>query len=181
MLFFVLAVAACGRATNAEQDGNKEAGQPAERVSKQVKAELIAEHQSIQPGGTTRIGVAFEIEPGWHIYYKEPGDAGLPTKIAWSGPKEITFGPLRWPKAEKFVDPGDIKTFGYKQAVTLASTMTLSRTAAAQRSIPIHAKVSWLACKELCVPGHASLDLSLPVSPQPPTRSTRAELFAQNS
>ena len=98
----------------------------AAREGAPVKAELIAEHASLQPGGRTRVGVSFELEEGWHIYAKEPGDAGLPTKITWSGPRGVTFGPLVWPVAQEFNDPGDIKTFGYSGAVVLASDLTLS-------------------------------------------------------
>lgn len=142
-----------------------------------VTAALIAEHASVLPGGHTRIGVHFEMEKGWHIYADPPGDAGLPTKIAWTAPNGVSVGPLHWPPAQKLVDPGDIRTFGYTGTVVLYSTLSYQAWRDAYESIPVKAVVKWLACKELCIPGAAELDLSLPVSDQPPALSTHAELF----
>ena len=145
-----------------------------------VAATLIAEHASIQPGGSTRIGILFEIEDGWHIYAQDPGDAGLPTKVTWSGSERLSFGPLQWPLAHEFHDPGDIRTFGYTGDLVLFSTMAVpaewpGRLAA---GIRVTADVRWLACKEICLPGKANLELVLPLSPDPPVPSTHAELFA---
>ena len=140
-----------------------------------VQTELVAEHTSIPAGGTTRVGVLFHIQEGWHIYAKEPGDAGLPTKIAWFGPWGATFGPLVWPKPQAFIDPGDIKTFGYTGAAVLSSDLSLSSTVKA--TVRVKARVKWLACKEACVPGSAELELTLPVSGAAPALSTHANFF----
>ena len=157
-----------------------------ERASDQVKAELITEHTSIQPHGKTRVGVYFQIEDGWHIYAQEPGDAGLPTSITWTDPEHwVSFSPLVWPKPKKFVDPGDITTFGYSGTVVLSSTliydvplgMRENFSPTYYKEIPIQATVRWLACKHICVPGSADLSLTLPVSSDPPIFSAHAQLF----
>ena len=181
ILGFTVVLAIAGLALSASAAGEKPAarqpaGFPALEEPSAVSVELIAEHASLQPGGTTRIGVHFDLEEGWHIYAKEPGDAGLPTKIEWSVPSGVTIEPLEWPPHQEFVDPGDIRTFGYAGAVVLSSRLTLA-PGSPPEAIPVHAKVKWLACKELCIPGSADLDLSLPVSAEPPTLSTHAELF----
>ena len=170
-LLLVAALTACGRQGKAADD--RPAG------LEQVRPELIAQHASIQPGGTTRVGVHFDIAPGWHIYYNVPGDAGLATSIAWSSSREAQFGPLFWPPPEHFLDPGDIHTQGYTGAVTLSSELKVKSSAALGSSVPVHAKVAWLACKEQCIPGHAALDLALPIGAKPPVSSTHAELFDQ--
>ena len=149
----------------------------AEPKKSPVTVTLIAEHASVQPGGRTRIGVVFDIEKGWHIYAKKPGEAGLPTEVAWSAPDGVTFGPLTWPAHQTFHDPGNLRTFGYTKTLTVSSTVTLSQRATGHVAIPVHAKVSWLACKDICVPGSATLDLTLPVSAEPPKPSPRAEAF----
>ena len=97
----------------------------------------------------------FELEDGWHMYVEDPGDAGLPTTICWTGASDMTFGPLQWPPAQRFVDPGDIKTFGYAEAVVLFSRLSVSTQAAPDASLPIQARATWLACKEICIPGSA--------------------------
>ena len=145
-----------------------------------VKAELVTEHASIQPNGSTRVGVLFELENGWHIYAKDPGDAGLPTTVVWKAPSAVSFGPLAWPPAKQFLDPGDIKTFGYSSSVLLSGRITyepLLNPNNAYEDLPIRAHVEWLACKEICVPGFADLQLMLPVSTNPPARSALATLF----
>jgi thiol:disulfide interchange protein DsbD len=140
-----------------------------------VKAELIAEHTAVQPGGRTRIGVLFTIREGWHIYAKEPGDAGLPTRIAWSGPEGVSFGPLVWPPPQASLDPGDIRTFGYAGTVVLSSALAVLKPLAAEARI--HADVEWLACKDVCIPGAATLELVLPLRPNPSIPSPHAHLF----
>ena len=146
-----------------------------------VRVELIAEHGSVQPGGATRVGVHFDLEEGWHIYAKEPGEAGLPTKITWGvtwrGPGGASLGPLNWPTPQRLMDPGNLRTFGYTGVLVLASRLTVSRDTGPGTPLPIHAKVEWLACKSLCVPGSADLHLTLPVSTNPPVFSTHAEFF----
>lgn len=155
----------------------------AEQEERLVTATLIAEHASIQPGGATRIGVLFEIQEGWHIYAEDPGDAGLPTSVTWSGSERLSFGPLQWPEPHEFLDPGDIRTFGYTGALVLSSTMTVpaewpDRLAA---GIRVAADVRWLACKDVCIPGKANLELALPLNPDPPVPSPHAHLFATSS
>jgi thiol:disulfide interchange protein DsbD len=140
-----------------------------------VTATLIAEHASVQPGGQTRVGVLFELEEGWHIYGQNPGDAGLPTHITWRAPAGVSMDPLAWPPVEEFLDPGDLRTFGYSGAVVLASR--LRAPAKAEGTLPIEAGVRWLACKEICIPGAATLTLSLPVTDTRPVLSTHAQLF----
>ena len=183
LLLVLLSTPACQAKEPAAvpQDSTRSAPSP-------VTAEMISEHASIQPGGTTRIGVHFEIEEGWHIYADPPGDAGLPTRIAWSGSTLVSFGPVVYPPAEQFIDPGDIRTRGYSGSAVLFSTVTLDplwnrRGNVVEQSalvgLNLSAAVKWLACHEICVPGKADLTLMLPVSDQSPVFSTHAELFEQ--
>src|SRR5690349_10440439 len=62
-----------------------------------VKAELVAEAASIAPGGTVWVDLHLEVEPGWHVYWQNPGDSGLPTAIDWKLPSGFSAGPIRWP------------------------------------------------------------------------------------
>lgn len=191
----LLATATNGHAMDAAPD--KALSSRRMRGPQPVKAELITEHASIQPGGQTHIGVRFDLEPGWHIYAKQPGDAGLPTTIAWSVPDSlahwVTFGPLRYPIPKRFIDPGNIRTFGYSDPVVLASELELSSTLKPGQIIPqrasvgppsvmgdsilVKAKASWLACNEICIPGSADLQLHLPVRPDLPPLSSEAKRF----
>lgn len=169
-----------GSASGLTQGANDEKRPTGDReleVPQPVQARLMAEHATIQPGGSTRLGIRFQIEPGWHIYAQEPGDAGLPTKVTWVVPEEVSVEPLQWPTHTSFLDPGNIRTFGYEGSAVLSSRMHLAASAPTAHPIPVGAKVSWLACKELCLPGSAELSVVLPVSSETPAVSADAALF----
>lgn len=146
-----------------------------------VRATLVAEHTSIGQGLGTRVGVLFEMEPGWHIYAQVPGDAGLPTTIALEGEPPLQIGPAQWPTPEEFLEAGEVKTFGYTGTLLVASELGIPLGMVLDRPLPetftVRANVEWLACKEICIPGKAQLELSLPVSTDPPVLSTHAQLF----
>ena len=171
---FMVTLLGCRVSETAEQGRVTSQSFTAQR-EQPVKAELISEYASIQPGGQTRVGVHFTMEEGWHIYAKAPGDAGLPTKVGWGGSAHVWFGPLEWPPAENFIDSGDIRTRGYRGQLVLASTIKVGLQAAG--AVPIAARVEWLACKDICVRGSADLEMTLPIDSSPPELSPNAKLF----
>ena len=161
-------------------------GEPAASVFATPREEpavvaLITEHASLRPGGSTRVGVAFDLAEGWHIYFSDPGDAGLPTEIAWSGPPGVQFSPLVWPEPEQFDEPGGITTNGYSGHLVLSSTLSYPATRDGEplASIPLTAAITWLACRDICIPGSATRALTLPVSSREPALTTHAWLFDQ--
>ena len=139
-----------------------------------VSAALIMEDRSIQPDGNTRAGVRFAINDGWHIYAEKPGEAGLPTTVTWTVPQHVKMEPVQYPLAQQLLDPGDLKTFGYVHQAILWSRLNAQ---GASGAIPIHATAHWLACRDICIPGQAELDASLPVSNEPPQPSSDAQRF----
>ena len=164
-----------------ESTSRRQGGLPKPEESP-VTARLITEHESLQPNHPTRVGVLFTVEDGWHIYAQEPGDAGLPTSIQWRLPSDTAVGPIQWPPYREFLDPGNIRTFGYQGTVLLWSplSMTVVRSAPGPSppdSLPLAADVSWLACKDICIPGSTTLTLTLPVSAGPPALSSDASRF----
>jgi len=135
--------------------------------NKFVKASLVVDRESIQPGfemdqSVALIGVNFEIEPGWHIYWKNSGEAALPTSITWSLPANWEAGHLNWPVPEKFVEQGDITTFGYSEQILLFSSLKTSEQNDGE--VVVGAEVKWLVCKNICVPGRAKLEKTIRVS-----------------
>ncbi len=126
-----------------------------------VKATLISEEKAVQPGKPFWVGVLLEIQEGWDTYWINPGEAGLPTKILWQLPDGYQAGPVHWPAPEEF-SAQDLKAFGYTHSVLLMSEIT-PPSVGSLKEVPIGAEVSWLACKDACVPGEAKLSLKLPV------------------
>lgn len=140
---------------HAQNQSNKSPASP-------IKAYLSSETQAIIPGTPFTLFVVFEIEPGWHIYYKDPGQSGMPTQVDLILPKGFTAQSLSWPPAETFKDAG-IVTYGYSKKVRLSTKVTPSKAIKPGESIKVKATTSWLACKHSCVPGDSSISLDLKV------------------
>jgi DsbC/DsbD-like thiol-disulfide interchange protein len=131
-----------------------------------VQARLIADRSAAVPGASLGVGVTFTIAPGWHIYWRNPGDGGLATSVDWRLPEGYTAGELTWPLPERFVDPsGQITTFGYEAKTLLWSKVQVPASAPVGQTVTLTAKAAWLVCnKDRCVPGEAEVKLALPVA-----------------
>ena len=127
-----------------------------------VRAELIADVASVQPGQPFRLGVHLVMRDGWHVNWINPGDAGLAPSIAWKLPEGFKAGVLQWPFPSRIM-AGPIAIFGYRGDVLLVSDVQVPANLSPGGNVDIAADVSWLACAEECVPGSASLNLRLPV------------------
>jgi len=130
----------------------------------QVTPRLMVESGKLDPGSTIRVGVLFELEPGWHVYWKNPGDSGLATEVVLAPPEGFEIGPLDWPLPERFVQPGDLIAYGYSDELLLAAELLVPENLGAGDHT-LSASVSWLACKNECVLGSAELEQRLPASP----------------
>lgn len=128
-----------------------------------VTAKLLVDTTAVRPGGTFTVGVLFEIADRWHIYWRNPGDAGLATAVGWTLPEGFRAGPLRWPVPKSFRQPGDIVGYGYEGSVLLTARVTAPDSLKPGSRVAVAAEATWLACKEVCLPGEASLSLRLPV------------------
>lgn len=115
------------------------------------------------------VAVHMKIEPGWHVYWQNPGEAGMPVEISWELPEGFRSLPLEHPVPERFESDG-ITGFGYKKEVVLFSRIVPEELrddlSFPQRGFPLKADLSWLSCKEVCIPGSASLNLE-PDKPGP--------------
>jgi thiol:disulfide interchange protein DsbD len=59
-----------------------------------VEAELLVDAGALRPGQTVRVGVLFRMDPGWHVYWRNAGDSGLPTRLDWNF-EQAEVGPIR--------------------------------------------------------------------------------------
>jgi len=132
-----------------------------------VKVRLISATPYVQPGKPLVVGLHFEMQEHWHIYWTNPGDSGEPPRVRWKLPAGFQAGPLRWPVPER-LGAGSVIEYGYQGSVVLpVEIRTPSANLATGGSVTLAVEVSWLACKDLCVPGKASLTLTLPVQAAP--------------
>jgi thiol:disulfide interchange protein len=128
-----------------------------------VRARLSAPGASIRPGESFAVDLVLDIDPGWHVYGPSPGELGLPTTIAWDLPPGFAAQPVEWPPTERFSLAG-IASEGYAGALVLHARILAPRGLVPGSSIPIRARVGWLACRVECQPGKAELETSLPVA-----------------
>jgi thiol:disulfide interchange protein len=131
-----------------------------------VRAELAAETASVAPGTTLWVDLHLRIKPGWHVYWRNPGDSGLPTAIEWHLPPGFSAGDILWPVPEHFVQ-NDIGNYGYAGTADLLVPITTPKDIALGDTATLTADASWLACAEICIPGGAQLSLNLPDSTAP--------------
>ena len=129
-----------------------------------VRVELLVLPQTLAQGLPAQAGLYFKLEPGWHIYWKNPGDAGLPPHIRWTLPEGVTAGGLQFP-APKRLPLGPLMDFGYEDEVLFPLTLNVAQTAKTGPAA-LDAKVDWLVCSERCIPGKADLEVNRTVLEQ---------------
>ena len=142
------------------------------------QAELVPERAAVTPGQALTIGLHLRLEDGWHVYWKNPGDAGMPTSIAWTLPAGFAAGPMQWP-APRRIDVPPLTSYGYESEVMHLTEIQVPAGLAPGTQVPIRASADWLVCKEICIPASAEFSLTLPVSSVPATTDPRwADAFA---
>ncbi len=141
--------------------------------------ELIARTQWIAAGHTLDLGLRFQLEKGWHIYWVNPGDSGEPPRVQWQLPAGLTAGPMEWPTPRR-LETASIVDYGYEDQVLLIVPLHAAASLAVQPPVRLGAEVKLLVCShQMCIPGKAELALTLPIKSQPPAPDTlTAELFA---
>ena len=142
-----------------------------------VQAVVYADTSSVGPGKPFWIGVKFTIEPGWHIYWQNPGDSGLATQLKLTLPDGFTAGEVRFPIPQRLVQAGDVVNYGYENEVMLLVQITPPKELATGRMIKLSGRATWLVCKEDCMPGSADLSLQLPAGDAMETAN--ADLFSR--
>ena len=131
-----------------------------------VKAELVAETTAATPGRPIYVALHQTIAPGWHTYWRNPGDAGQATTLAWTLPQGWSAGPIVWPAPERFL-AGPIMNYVYTGAVDLPVRISAPTGARPGQSVSLKAAANWLVCKDVCIPESAELSLDLPVAAGP--------------
>lgn len=140
--------------------------------------ELIAENQWIAAGQTLNLGLHFQLEKGWHIYWINPGDSGEPPRVKWQLPAGLVAGAIEWPTPRR-LGTASIVDYGYEDTVTLIVPIHAEAHLSARQTAELAAEVRVLVCREMCIPGKAQLSLTLPIRSQPPPADLQtADLFA---
>ena len=129
-----------------------------------VKVRIVSAVEGIGDRDTVPLGLQFQLQPGWKIYWRSPGDAGFPPDPLWDGSKNLTGTVLSWPAPSRFSVFG-LETLGYTDEVVLPLTAKIARVGEPLR---LKTQIRYLACKEICIPYEAKVALDLPAGPARP-------------
>jgi len=125
---------------------------------------LLLSADSAKPGDTIYAGVDLKMDAGWHTYWKNAGDAGSPTEINWQLPPGITAGDIQWPLPEK-LPPIEVTTYGYLGETMLIVPLKVASNFS-EGPVDVKAAVTWLECKDVCVPAKQDVAAKLSIGPE---------------
>ncbi len=129
-----------------------------------TQVSLLSEKSVITTNDFFDVGILLKMDPGWHTYYKEPGDSGYATTVEWKLPEGVEAEALRWPKPVKIVESG-LTVYGYTNEVMLLSRLHVqTKDVSLQTPLQVEASVGWLECAESCVPGRTTVTLPLAIA-----------------
>ena len=146
-----------------------------QNTQRHARVELISQRLTIAPGEKSWLAIHFTLDPGWHIYWQNPGDSGQPPALKWQVPEGFTLGEMQWPRPEKLKN-GPLADYGYKDDVTLLASLQVPIRQEGMR-VEIAADATWLVCREVCIPERDHLHVSLPVARAPVTDPAHSRLF----
>lgn len=146
-----------------------------------LRVELLAEDAPLAPGSDVLLGLRFVLEPGWHLYWVNPGDSGEAPRVTWTVPagveKQLHVGELRWPTPRRLA-AGPLVDYGYEDEVMLLAPLHVDGDAGPRDPVTITAAVSWLVCSEACIPGKVQLTRTVPAPAGAARPTATAALFA---
>lgn len=135
-------------------------------VNEQSRVRLITPYQTAPRSGELQLGLHFTLSPGWHVYWKNSGDAGFPPVVTVREPVGGQ-AEILWPAPRRFELPGDLVAFGYEDEVVYPLRVTLPAAAADNGSRPLSVEVDYLVCEVDCIPYRYTLNLAQPVGDSP--------------
>lgn len=132
-----------------------------------ASAELISERAAIAPGDSFQVALKLDLDPGgWHVYWRNPGDSGLPPEIKWELPEGVSAGEFVWPAPHAIPVP-PLTNYGYQKQLVLPVDFKVSDAVHVGDKLTLHGKADWLICLDTCVPEKADLVLVLSVEASP--------------
>lgn len=137
-----------------------------------LTAQLVSEVEAVRPGRTFWVALHFRLEPGWHTYWKNPGDSGEAPRIRWQLPAGFAAGEIHWPYPQRLpLDP--LVNYGYVGEAWMLVPVTPPADLSG-RAVVLRAEADWLVCKEECIPESGRFSLELPVTDAAPAPSPQA-------
>lgn len=146
-------------------------------ISEHLEASLVAEQALVRPGDTVSIALYQKMAPGWHTYWRNPGDSGQPPAISWQLPAGTAASQPHWPAPER-IPYGPLVNYGYSDETALISDIVVPADWEEGRPFPVAADVELLVCSDICIPVAGSLALDVPTGARTTVSQGGARLFA---
>jgi DsbC/DsbD-like thiol-disulfide interchange protein len=146
-------------------------------TTKGVDVALVSEQSAITAGKPFTVGLKIHHHEGFHTYWRNPGIAGVPVKLAWELPAGFSAGPIQWPYPEQSkmaIHP----VHGFERDVLLMVEITPPEKIPTAR-VDLKATATWMACADGCYPGRKDLSLAVPVAAEAAADPTMTEAFAK--
>ena len=137
---------------------------------------VIADHDAIAPGQPFRLALRQRLAPGWHTYWINPGDAGLPAEVTLTLPEGASAQPMRFPAPER-IPYGPLVNFGYEGEPVFIIPLTPPGTLRPGDTFSVTAEATWLVCERVCIPEEGVFHLDIPVEAAPRPAPATAALF----
>lgn len=164
LLCFIFSIAGFANDSSLEPGMSNSSDQMEDSTEEPVQFELIAKESSLTPGRPMQVAIRMDVAEGWHGYWKNPGETGMPLSIEWTLPEGFTHTELQWPTPKLFEVEG-VVGYGYEGEVFFLTEITPPKDLPADAKIPIQANVRWLVCSNsMCLPGDTDLKLDFPLS-----------------
>lgn len=137
-----------------------------------TEVELIPQFNAVAKGQEFWVGLRLTPDAGWHTYWRNPGDSGLPVSVDWQMPPGFAVEEIVWPRPHRILaDP--LVTFGFEGEAFLLYRISSPTENFPEGKVPFSTKVKWLTCQEICIPGTGEFSWDMPVVAQPPSPNPR--------
>ena len=131
-----------------------------------VTAALVSSTPTALPGSQFEVALRFAIQDGWHLYYTNPGDTGMPPKVTWELPSGVRAGVLKFPAPETIPLPENLTAYGYQHELTLLTTIDIDSQFDAERPVTLAGRLKWVVCsKDECVAEKQDVALEIAIGP----------------
>ena len=129
-----------------------------------AEVELISEQRTIQPGQTFWVGIRMDIRENWYVYYRNPGDSGMPMMVEWMHEDDFSIGEIQWPTPLWLDVAGGMTSYGYYDNILYMMEATAPAGLEPGTEYTLLAEADWLICEDVCIPEYADLELTLAVT-----------------
>lgn len=136
----------------------------------QASVRLVSAVTGAGEEGTLALGLEFQMNEGWKIYWRSPGDAGFPPKPDWTGSINVASVDMEWPAPHRFEIFG-LQTYGYSGEVIFPLIVHADR---AGEPVTLAGRIDYLVCSDICVPGEAMVSIDIPAGPAKPSPKVHA-------